>query len=154
MIRDILRTIGAGCLLAGGILYITAGYENSTNTGLQQMKDQIADLQNELTTTKEELAIAQTASSAEADQPTKGKDDSNHTDTASSPNHFVLTIESGSNSTIVATALERGGMVKNAAEFDAYLARNGLSGKIQIGDHEIDSSMDYSAIARKITTPK
>ena len=60
MIRDILRTLGTGCLLAGGILYLTSNNHSSDGTDLQGMKEHISQLQNELDITKQELAIAQT----------------------------------------------------------------------------------------------
>lgn len=154
MIRDILRTLGTGCLLAGGVLYVTNSVDNSAGTDLRQAKQQINQLQSELDITKQELAIAQTTSSLDQKHPIQTNDNLPNDDssTTPSPSHHILTIEPGSNSTIVSAALEKAGLIENAEEFNAYLARNGLSGKIQIGDHEINTSMDYSAIARKITT--
>ncbi|MCG7336381.1 hypothetical protein MHZ95_14020 [Sporosarcina sp. ACRSM] len=154
MIRNLLRAIGIGCLLAGGILYMTTSDEESAGTDVRQMKEQIAQLQSELATAKQELAVAQTTSSVDTKQKREANGSLPSEDPASSSSHYVLTIEPGANSTVVAAALERAGMVENADEFNAYLTRNGLANKIQIGDHEIDSSMDHSAIARKITKPK
>ena len=159
MIRDILRTIGTGCILAGGILYFTNGSDLDSNANKQSMQDEVKKLQNELAKAKEELAIAQTASSVES----KKVNDDNKQDGSLAKNDpsssnviikHVLTIDPGSNSTIVSATLERMGVIKNAAEFDTYLADNGLSGRIQIGEHEVDSSMDYSSIAKIITTNK
>jgi outer membrane murein-binding lipoprotein Lpp len=154
MIRNLLRAIGIGCLLAGGILYVTSSDEESAGTDVRQMKEQIAQLQSELATAKQELAIAQTTSSVDANQKREANGSLPNEDPASSSGHYVLTIEPGANSTVVSAALERAGMIENADEFNAYLTRIGLASKIQIGDHEIDSSMDHSAIARKITKPK
>ncbi len=154
MIRNLLRAIGIGCLLAGGILYMTTSDEESAGTDTQQMKEMIAQLQSELATAKQELAISQTTSSVDANQKREANGSLHNEDSASSSGHYVLTIEPGANSTVVAAALERAGMIENAEEFNAYLTRNGLASKIQIGNHEIDSSMDHSAIARKITKPK
>ena len=66
----------------------------------------------------------------------------------------VLTIEPGTNSTVVAAALESAGIIDDAGAFDAYLTNNNLSGKIQIGDHLVDSTMDFQTLAKSITTAK
>lgn len=149
MIRDVLRTIGIGCILAGGILYFINDNEEVTIPEAPQLQDEISELQSELAKTKEQLAIAQTASSTEKDVPQVEKkiEDADHT----KPN---LIIERGANSTFVATSLESLGIIQDAAAFDAYLTDNGLSNKIQIGEHYLDSSMDFQTIAKKITTVK
>ena len=66
----------------------------------------------------------------------------------------ILTIENGSNSTVVSANLERLGIIEDAAIFDSYLEDNNLTGKIQIGEHQVDSSMDFKTIAKEITTVK
>ena len=149
MIRDVLRTIGIGCVLAGGILYFINDNEEVTIPEAPQLQDEISELQSELAKTKEQLAIAQTASSTEKDVPQVEKkvEDADHT----KPN---LIIERGANSIFVATSLESLGIIQDAAAFDAYLTDNGLSSKIQIGEHYLDSSMDFQTIAKKITTVK
>ncbi|MEK5038850.1 hypothetical protein [Sporosarcina sp. FSL K6-3457] len=142
--------MGIGCILAGGILYFTNNREEVVSPEVQQLQDEVIELQSELAKTKEELAIAQTSSSTERDVQKveveeKIEEDSNE------PN---LIIERGANSTFVTTSLESLGIIQDAAAFDAYLIDNGLSGKIQIGEYYLDSSMDYQTIAKKITTVK
>ncbi len=61
MMKDILRGIGIGCILAGGILYFTNVELDSTDAA--QYKAQLDELQSELDNVKKELAVAQTLSS-------------------------------------------------------------------------------------------
>lgn len=159
MIRDILRAVGIGCLLAGGILYFTSDSKITSNADAQQLQLDVENLQSELAKTKELLATAQTTSTVK--ESASGGEISKENDaTTSNPTSSdtilktILTIESGSNSTVVSANLERLGIIENAALFDAYLEDNNLTGKIQIGEHNMDTSMDFKAIAKEITTVK
>ena len=147
MMRDVLRMIGFGCILAGGILYFTEGSQDVDVNEVQQLQDEVIKLKSVIAKTNKELAIAQTTSSTEKNSP---KEDDKTEDNGNS----ILIIEPGSNSTDVSKALNSLGILQDAAAFDAYLADNGLSGKIQIGEHHLDSSMDFETIAKKITTVK
>ena len=135
MIRELLRAIGIGCIVAGGILYFTGEYQAETNAVEQAMQADIEKLQIELAKAKEELAIAQTASSVNTKETVQKEN--KHREVSSVSEKIiqqVLTIESGTNSTVVAAALESAGIIDDAGAFDAYLTNNGLSGKIQIGE--------------------
>ncbi len=154
MIRDLLRTIGGSCILAGAILYFTDGSNSVSNKDTQQLQDKVETLQSELAKTKKELAIAQTTSSTEKSADEVNNKAGSGTSPSDAVINTVVTIEPGSNSTVASATLERLGIIKDAAEFDAYLADEGLSGKIQIGEHHLDASMDFQTIAEKITTGK
>ncbi|WP_318615027.1 hypothetical protein [Sporosarcina sp. YIM B06819] len=151
MMRDVLRTIGIGCILAGGILYFTNNSKDIPNTEVQQLQDEVAELRDVLAKTKEELAIAQTTSSTEKNVSKDSKVDEKAEDDTTIP---ILTIKRGSNATFVASSLEGLGIIQDAAAFEAYLIENGLARKIQVGEHRLDSSMDFKTIAKKITTVK
>ena len=69
MIRDILRAVGIGCLLAAGILYFTADSKVPSDIDTQQLQDDFEKLQSELAKTKELLATAQTTSSVKENTP-------------------------------------------------------------------------------------
>jgi hypothetical protein len=157
MMKDILRGIGIGCLLAGGILYFTNLEQDSTDE--IQYKAQVDELQTELDKVKKELAVAQTLSSPKVDtagsqetNANEGETDSESSGTTSTPiTKIILTIEPGSTSKTVANRLERAGIIGSARELEQYLLDNNLSGRIQIGEHEVDTSMDLDTIARIIT---
>lgn len=148
MMRDILRTLGASCILAGGILYFTTDNPEVSNPDVLQFQEEVNKLKSELAKTKEELAIAQTKSSAEK------------SDVKAEPEiiedvvESILIIEGGSTSTVVATSLEGLGIIQDAKAFDDYLTDRELTGKIQIGEYLLNSSMDFQTISKKITKVK
>jgi hypothetical protein len=161
MIRDILRATGIGCLLAGGILYFTIESDSPSDENALQLQGEVEKLRGELAKTKELLATAQTISTikesaSKADKSKEKEDDVNKGNPTSSDAilNTILTIDPGSNSTVVSANLERLGIIEDAAIFDTYLEENNLTGKIQIGEHQVDSSMDFQKIAKEITTVK
>ncbi len=161
MIRDILRVVGIGCLLAGGILYFNIDNEIPSDEEALQLQVEVEKLRSELAKTKKLLATAQTISAAEVSAPKAGKSEGKEDDFAESnpPSsdailNTILTIEAGSNSTVVSANLERLGIIEDAAIFDSYLEVMNLTGRIQIGEHKVNSSMDFQTIAKKITSEK
>jgi hypothetical protein len=157
MIRDILRAIGIGCLLAGGILYFNTDSNNPSDVDAQQVQNEVVKLQSELAKTKELLAIAQTTSTVKESAPGAEKEDDvteNNSTSSDAILNTILTIESGSNSTVVSANLEKLGIIEDAASFDSYLEDMNLTGRLQIGEHKVDSSMDFQTIAKEITTVK
>ena len=55
MIKEILRAVGIGCLIAGGILYFV---QQQTSEG--SLQKQLADSKEDVAILKKELAISQT----------------------------------------------------------------------------------------------
>ncbi|MBE1553747.1 endolytic transglycosylase MltG [Sporosarcina limicola] len=161
MIRELLRAAGIGCILAGSILYFTNSGKSVSDAEIRQMQDEVKNLRGKLSRTNEELAIAQTATSVKVSIPEIEKnthnDESKNDKTVNNSSKVIKTtvkIKPGSNSTVVSATLEKLGIVKNADKFNAFLTDNNLSGKIQIGEYELDSSMDFQKIAKMITTIK
>lgn len=162
MIREILRAIGIGCIIAAGILYFIADSKVPSGNDTHQLQANVEKLQSELAKTKELLATAQTTSSVKESIPTTDaeKDAENKEDLVESKPSpdttlkTMLTIENGSNSTVVSATLEELGIIENAGTFESYLEENNLTGKIQIGEHQVDSSMNFKTIAKEITTVK
>lgn len=161
MMKDIIRGIGIGCILAGGILYFTS--MDPDRTDALQYKAQLDELQNELDKVTKELAVAQTLTSPKVEtsgsqETNAGKEKTDSTSHGGSPakpiTKIILTIEAGSTSKTVADRLERSGVIDSARKFEDFLRDEGLSGRIQIGEHEIDTTMDLETIARIITNTK
>ena len=67
-----------------------------------------------------------------------------------SPN-TVLHIQSGMTSRDISISLEQAGIIQNKQDFEDYLTAQDLSGKIQIGQYELNSSMSLKEIAAIIT---
>ena len=161
MIKDLVRGVGIGCILAGGILYFTNTDPDANEAN--NYKAQLKEVQIELDTVKKELAIAQTLTSpkAEGDGADSSaanientKPTSDKVTTSNQITKAILTIEAGSTSASVAKKLERAGIIENAKEFEKYLLDKGLAGRIQIGEHEVDTTMDLDTIASIITNTK
>lgn len=160
MMRDILRGVGIGCILAGGILYYTNIDNDDAASDAEQYKSQLDELQIELDKVKKELAVAQTLTSSKTEKSagknsnaSEGKKETKpDSESTSKPiTKIILTIEAGSTSATVADKLERAGIIGSANELEQYLIDNGLAGRIQIGVHEVDTTMDLGTIAGIIT---
>ncbi|QTD41689.1 endolytic transglycosylase MltG [Sporosarcina sp. Te-1] len=154
MLRDIFRSVGIGCLLAGGILY----FVGPASEGHPKTADdsRVKQLEEELEAVKKELAIAQRTSSVDTNKVNQTEKPQKEKATSSEGQivKTILTIETGAVSTKISSRLERAGIIDSAKEFDQYLQTNGLSGRIQVGDYEVDSSMDLKTIAAIITKGK
>ncbi|MFD1203906.1 endolytic transglycosylase MltG [Sporosarcina contaminans] len=154
MIRDLFRAVGIGCIISGGILYVadTSSSSNPTESS-DSYKEQLQAAEAELAKVKKELATAQISSAADSVDTKNSKTETQNNDVVSSDPIMktILTIERGSNSSDVASKLERAGLIENAREFEQYLREQHLSGRIQIGEYEIDSTMDMKKIASLIT---
>ena len=158
MFRDLLRTIGAACIIAGTVLYFTGTSAGNAKdvVNKDELHETISILQDTLNRTEEELANLQLATSA-AEKPKK-EDESNEDEEASNPESSehpliktLLRIEPGATSAGISYELERSGIIKHAKEFKDYLTTNKLSGKIQVGEYDLDSSMSVNKIATMIT---
>lgn len=161
MIKDILRGVGIGCILAGGILYFTNN--NAGPSDAEQDKAKLDELQIELDKVKKELAIAQTLSSSKEDKNIDQNSNTSEGKTVSKPESettskpitkIILSIEAGSTSATAADKLMRAGIIDSAQELEQYLIDHSLAGRIQVGEHEIDTTMDLDTIARIITNTK
>jgi len=152
MIRDILRTMGISCILTGTFLFFNnTDKEPLTNDTSQQTQQlQIKELEAKLSSTQSELSKLQTATSAvqksEAENVEEEKDTESETIVKT-----LFTIQPGTDSTTVSSALLRQGIIKDRTVFETYLTTENLSGKIQIGEYELDSTMDIKTIANLIT---
>ena len=65
--------------------------------------------------------------------------------------YYVLTVERGNSSNVVAEKLERLGAIDDAKAFDRYLVDNGYANRISVGTFQIPSDSSYEWIAKKIT---
>lgn len=152
MLRDIMRILGAACILTGIALYFLDGASDGVDdeVGKSQLQAEIAALQEELQTTEEALAQLQQASSAA--NKSSAENEKKKTEDTEAIQETVLYIKEGANSTSVANDLVRLGLIQDAGQFDSYLAQHELSGKIQIGEYTLDKSMSMETIASTITS--
>ncbi|WP_432355245.1 hypothetical protein [Sporosarcina sp. A2] len=150
MIRQLLQTIGIACLTAGAVLFFTSQPHPSKSVNNANKDIQIAELTQQLASAKEALADVQQSSTIEKPS-TSPEAESNKEEPVIK---MILTLSSGDTSKDASDSLEKSGIIKNASEFEEYLSKEKLSGKMQIGQHQIDSSMDFAALAKELTTVK
>lgn len=155
MIRDILRTMGVACILTGTFLFFgNTGKEPIKNDSSQQDL-QIKDLEDKLSTTQSELSKLQTATSAAQKSKSEKTEEENKVVEKEPETEIIVktlfTIQPGTDSTSVGYELVRQGIIKDNMDFETYLTTEDLSGKIQIGEYELDSSMDIKTIVNRIT---
>ena len=107
---------------------------------LVSVKEQLAGLQLDL----EHAQNGQT--SPELDE----KKEPTENPSSVSPN-TVLHIQSGMTSRDISVFLEQTGIIQNKQDFEDYLTAQDLTGKIQIGQYELNSTMSLKEIAAIIT---
>ena len=156
MLRDLLRTIGAACIIAGTVLYFMGTPDGNAedDANKDELHEEISILQDTLNRTEEELAKLQLATSVAETSANENGESEEASDPESSASPLVKTllrIEPGATSADIAYQLERSGIIKHATEFENYLIKNELSGKLQIGEYDLNSSMSVKEIAKMIT---
>ena len=150
MIRQLLQLIGVGCLTAGAVLFFTSGTEGKDSVNQDKA---IAELNQELANVKVALADAQKATKTD-DKTAVSSQKSDESENKESVTKMILILSSGDTSKDASDSLEKSGIIKSATEFEGYLTKNGLSGKMQIGQHEVDSSMSFADLTKELTTVK
>ena len=153
--NDFLRTIGAACIIAGVALYFTVPTSKDAEIIAEnkKMQTEVESLQSLLQKTEEELVHLQTLTTKAEKSTVELQEEQEDIDGSEDAiTKTVLLIESGTTSKDVAKKLEQSAIIKDADLFNVYLTENDLSGKIQIGEYKLDSSMSIETIANYITT--
>ncbi|WP_153732955.1 endolytic transglycosylase MltG [Sporosarcina obsidiansis] len=156
MIKELLRSVGIGCLLAGGILYTVSNIPQVTE---ESLKKELTATQKELEVVKKELAISQTLTSEEQPdnqskpdvKPVDQQKRASEKDIETTVITKKIAVQSGSSSADLSSTLERAHLISDATKFDAYMKENGYAGKIQIGTFELRSDMSFEEIANVLT---
>ena len=65
--------------------------------------------------------------------------------------YYILSVERGNSSNVVAEKLQRLGAIDDAKAFDRYLVDNGYANRISVGTFQIPANSSYEWIAKKIT---
>lgn len=156
MIRHILQIIGVVSLTAGAVLFIFNDPSPVVKNDIVSLAAENTKLKQQLTETKQALADAQqaTRSDSAASHSENERDSSQVDETKDSIIKMILTLSRGDTSKDASDSLERSGIIKSSNEFERYLDDNGLSGKIQVGKHDVDSTMSFAALAKELTTVK
>lgn len=150
-----IRFLGVGLFLAGAVIQIQLmlsedeqangdiitpqAYEQA-QLELQSVKNQLAQLQLDLENAQKEQAAPKVEDKTEPIE-----------DSSKGSTNVVLHIQSGMTSSEISASLEQTGIIQNKQDFEDYLTAQDLSGKIQIGQYELNSTMSMKQIAETIT---
>lgn len=144
MIKELLRGIGMGCLIAGGILYFV---QQQTSDGALQK--QLADSKEEVAILKKELAIAQTLSGKDSIRKPEAEQETipeqNEADEIITKN---FTVKAGITPAKLSRELENEQLIQSAEEFELYIIENDYTRKIKTGTYELRSDMRFPEIAK------
>ena len=144
MIKEILRGIGIGCLIAGGVLYFVQ--QQPSDSGL---KKELAASKEEVAILKEELVTSQTLS--RKDTLIKPEDEQETIPDENEVEEIVIkdyTVKSGITPAKLSRELENEKLITNAEEFELYIIENDYTRKIKTGTYELRSDMRFPEIAR------
>lgn len=160
-----MRIVGISLIFSGAFLYFYSAPKSDARLQEENavLHSQVTDLETKLEKTEEELAHLQTLTSEakedeKEEKPVKESKPDQQKPEKEKPiekdeiTKFTLTIELGTTSKDVASTLEKAKIIDDAKEFNDYLKAKKLTKSIQIGDHEIDSSMSIETISKMITT--
>ncbi|WP_404403881.1 hypothetical protein [Jeotgalibacillus malaysiensis] len=64
---------------------------------------------------------------------------------------MILSVESGMTSPDISSALYQNGLIPDESAFNDYLADQGLTDRIQIGEYDLNSTMTIEQMAKLIT---
>ncbi|WP_277587220.1 hypothetical protein [Psychrobacillus antarcticus] len=151
-----IRNIGIGLFLAGAVFQIeeTVDKENITSTSAIT-EDAYNQSQQELTEVKKQLAELQldlsTAQQVQTSAPIEIVETETPIEDSPSDGSFTLSIQLGMTSSEISAILEDAGIILNKVDMDNYLTDQDLSGRIQVGNYELNSSMSLKQIAESIT---
>lgn len=151
-----LRNIGIGLFLAGAAFQIEEFVEKEdiastsaiTNDAYEQAQQELTDVKNQLAALQLDLNKAQQSQTKEPKNTDVTEKTAETTPTEAS---MTLSIQIGMTSSEISTKLEDAGIILNRVDMDNYLSDQGLAGRIQIGNYELNSSMSLKQIAETIT---
>ncbi|MEK3981213.1 hypothetical protein MKY37_19580 [Psychrobacillus sp. FSL K6-2836] len=151
-----IRNIGIGLFLAGVAFQIGEFVEKEeitstsaiTQDAYDQAQQELSDVKKQLATLQLDLNNAQQVQTNAPEEPTETETTTKHTPSETS---MTLSIQLGMASSEISAKLEDAGIILNKVDMDNYLSDQGLAGRIQVGNYELNSSMSLKQIAETIT---
>ncbi|MEK3953945.1 MULTISPECIES: hypothetical protein [Psychrobacillus] len=151
-----IRNIGIGLFLAGAAFQIEELVEKDSISSTATTTDEAyKQAQQELTEVKKQLAELQLDLNAAQQVQTVAPKETAETETpeeqAPTAASMTLSIEVGMTSSEISEKLADAGIILNKVDMDNYLSDQGLAGRVQVGNYELNSSMSLKQIAETIT---
>lgn len=151
-----IRNIGIGLFFAGAAFQIEELVEKESISSTATTTDEAyKQAQQELTEVKKQLAELQLDLNAAQQVQTVAPKETAVTETtekqAPTATSMTLSIEVGMTSSEISEKLADAGIILNKVDMDNYLSDQGLAGRVQVGNYELNSSMSIKQIAETIT---
>lgn len=124
---------------------LTEDNSESVTTEVEKEDKTTEEKTTEEETTEEVTEDTVTTEAVTTEENTSARQDGEYT-------AAKITVVGGMGSEQVAELLEEAGIIKDAADFDSYLNKNGYSTRIEIGTFEVNSGMTYEEIATILST--
>ncbi|SFC39229.1 YceG-like family protein [Bacillus sp. OV322] len=153
MSRIALRAFAAGIIFACAVLsgaYYLFDQKGARGTGTQETTKLPEKNGNE----EMRKPDKKQASSVKPVSPDKGKEtkkQAHNVQDKTSPSSYSLEIKSGMTTEDISNLLAANKIIKDKKQFEDYMEKNHLSGRIQIGTYVLTSFMQLSQIAKTIT---
>lgn len=151
---SIIRGVGMGIFLTAVLFHLintlatSEAALQSTPKGYELIESsKLSTLQDELSTSKEQLAKIQ----LDLEEASREPENIESNEETPAITHTVLIIRANMTSTEISSSLEQTGIIKNQKDLDNYLIDNNLTTRIQIGTYNLNSSMTLAEIANLIT---
>jgi hypothetical protein len=152
MNKATIRFLGIGLFLAGAAFQIQLTLGDNTPKKDEITQQAYDQAQKELISVKDQLAQLQLdIENAQKGQTAINKVEEPSESTSSVATTTVLHIQTGMTSRDISVFLEQASIIQNKQDFEDYLSAQDLSGKIQIGQYELNSTMSLKQIAEIIT---
>ena len=152
--RDLLRGITLGVLLATGILafvYYTNPQEVIVKEKDYTVEAAVSYLEKQDYEVVKKDPVKPYISQPEDIEETENVEKETEDSVEEKEMEYQLVIERGMSSITVAELLYKNGMVDDASKFNDYLEENDFEGIIRVGTYQLNEQMSYEEIAIKIT---
>lgn len=151
-----IRNIGIGLFLAGAAFQIEEIVETEditststiTDESYNQAQQELIDVKKQLAELQLDLNNAQQAQTNTSEETVPTETTAEHSQSEAS---MTLSIQLGMTSSEISTKLEDANIILNKVDLNNYLSDQGLAGRIQVGNYELNSSMSLKQIAETIT---
>lgn len=151
-----IRNIGIGLFLAGAAFQIEEIVETEditststiTDESYNQAQQELIDVKKQLAELQLDLNNAQQAQTNTSEETVPTETTAEHSQSEAS---MTLSIQLGMTSSEISAKLEDANIILNKVDLNNYLSDQGLAGRIQVGNYELNSSMSLKQIAETIT---
>lgn len=151
MKKSAIRALGIGLFLAGAVFQIQeSSFEKEITSTSTTDREKYEKSQEELKILKQQLANLQ-LDIKNAQEQKSPKETEDTTETTSTETKSFLVILPGMTVEKISSTLFRAQIIETEKELQDYIVANNLSGLIQIGEYDLDSSMSIEEIAKIIT---